>query len=478
MITRPTGRSTEHVVIILRDPRDAVVGSCMSEKMDMKECAVRRIQSAAKWASWQFRHGGGTDPTKSLVLFYEDLIQHPKSILQTLQSFMQVRLPKEAERKSLERLKKEAQRAEAQTCQVRTALPGWMASHVSYVAQETLADELWRRWAAICDPPKWTPDVCPGESQLEVHYNVTDPKLKPRHHGDVCRHTRSENFMCPNLCRKVNAHPYCVWESGGEDVFCRADDYSQRMQVSFTVNPSTPYVIHTFYEPAFDARTEKLNRLTLASWEYHWQRAGWRTRVLTVKDAKRSPHFEDVMKTLDEVLHSDHAAYERMCFLRHLAMAEAGGGWMSDYDTLPTQLLATDRWLEGGRFSVLQGGIPALISASQEEWLRIGLQLPEIAKSMVGGRSQFPISDMGALMELQARSPKAYLSLNLVGDATNFLARKLPCRDFHSFYLAIHFSHQSIGSRYPGWKNSAIEEHRPSKMNETMNTWWECLQNE
>ena len=63
--------------------------------------------------------------------------------------------------------------------------------------------------------------------------------------------------------------------------------------------------------------------------------------------------------------------YEVACFVRHLAMAAIGGGWMSDYDVVPLALPACAPLSNGGAFTTHQGFVPSLVSASAEEYLRV-----------------------------------------------------------------------------------------------------------
>ena len=86
--------------------------------------------------------------------------------------------------------------------------------------------------------------------------------------------------------------------------------------------------------------------------EKAWTDAGWETRVLTLEDAKRSPEFKNVNRRIDRIPRGGNAEYERLCYLRYLAMNAVGGGWMSDMDTVPTRLSPDIGLPNAGRFTV------------------------------------------------------------------------------------------------------------------------------
>jgi len=76
--------------------------------------------------------------------------------------------------------------------------------------------------------------------------------------------------------------------------------------------------------------------------------------------------------------------YNRRCFYRWLAMAEIGGGWMSDYDTFPLDFNAEvgSKFINGdGEFTSLSSVVPALIHANREEWERIVYVMMELLES-------------------------------------------------------------------------------------------------
>eukprot|EP00957_Ditylum_brightwellii_P095583 7281021-Ditylum_brightwellii.AAC.1 len=93
-------------------------------------------------------------------------------------------------------------------------------------------------------------------------------------------------------------------------------------------------VMHTFFE-----RVEKNTGMTdtgddmlLETWVDMWKDAGWNPIILGVEDAKKHPDFEELNQMLEDFKFND---YNKMCFIRWIAVAAVGGGWMCDYDIFP-----------------------------------------------------------------------------------------------------------------------------------------------
>jgi len=96
--------------------------------------------------------------------------------------------------------------------------------------------------------------------------------------------------------------------------------------------------------------------------------------------------------------------YEFACFIRHLAMANVGGGWFSDYDVVPLELPACAAPSNGGAFTTHEGFVPALVSASAAEYLRVTQLLGSIPWShhpkIFSNDGKPHVSDMLALQHL------------------------------------------------------------------------------
>ena len=204
-------------------------------------------------------------------------------------------------------------------------------------------------------------------------------------------------------------------------------------------------------------------------------------RILSIKDAEAHPEYADIVAKLDnDVPLGDFVFYNKSCFLRHFAMAALGGGWMSDYDTIPLNI---DGEIDGrnfpndGKFTTFEGHVPSLIVGSGEEWDRVSRALlqegvnaganEELGLIREGKRRLF--SDMFALAELVQKGevivnvPHFVFQAHDAGDA---MASKIMSWDDETFasnlhnkphcentkhIKALHFSHfatESIG--YPG----------------------------
>ena len=101
-------------------------------------------------------------------------------------------------------------------------------------------------------------------------------------------------------------------------------------------------------------------------------------RILSIKDAESHPEFADIDAKLKEVPLDLSPEYNRACYLRHFAMAALGGGWMSDYDTIPVNMNAKvfEKDLPNdGKFTTYEGHIPSLIVGSGGEWDRVSKAL-------------------------------------------------------------------------------------------------------
>ena len=124
-------------------------------------------------------------------------------------------------------------------------------------------------------------------------------------------------------------------------------------------------VMHTFYTKVKDGEDALLD-----VWATEWEKAGFDTKVLTLQDAKKHRYYKKMKKVIEPLFGEK---YNALCFYRWLAMVQEGGGWMSDYDTFPTNfpIHEGNQLPNGGRFTSFQGHVPALMSGNKNEWLRV-----------------------------------------------------------------------------------------------------------
>lgn len=129
--------------------------------------------------------------------------------------------------------------------------------------------------------------------------------------------------------------------------------------------------IFTFFEP-----TKNEDLLLLQIWKQTWSEAGWEPVVLNLDDARHHPNYDELLsKLLVNVtgtwFYNGKKLYNLFCFLRWIAMASIGGGWMSDYDTLPLYSNPSYILPNNGSLTVHTGHVPNLVSGSALEWNRI-----------------------------------------------------------------------------------------------------------
>lgn len=248
-----------------------------------------------------------------------------------------------------------------------------------------------------------------------------------------------------------------------------------------TSNEMKP-IIYTFHHQFNDGEgggtgmTKEADQILLDTWREEWKRAGWIPRVLTMEDARQHPHFLTLNLMLDGLPFRTYdvsvcisslslclliscfcqrllllllSFVQRLCFIRWLAMAnQPVGGFMSDYDTFPLAW-STHSLPHGGRLTIHEssrtGGVPSLVSGSQDEWFRFAWAIVENAKLHANDGHW---SDMKAMQEIyQQTNQEAYAMDKNVLPALGVLHGKgyddETC-DRASRKRAIHFSHFSV----------------------------------
>jgi len=158
-------------------------------------------------------------------------------------------------------------------------------------------------------------------------------------------------------------------------------------------------VIYTFFEPAYESSlSQKSLLLQLETWRTSWMNAGWKAVILTLKDAEQHYLYSHFKKAFDEA-RFPVSKYDQMCFYRWLAMAKVGGGWMSDYDTMPLYSNPAESLTlpNNGKFTSYQGHIPSLMVGNALEWKRMSNLMYQFYLS----NDRYFYSDMLALMDIQ-----------------------------------------------------------------------------
>ena len=91
--------------------------------------------------------------------------------------------------------------------------------------------------------------------------------------------------------------------------------------------------VYTYYEPIDEQRIETAPTM-LEHWRRSWASQGWNPVVLNESHAKTHPLYESYLRRTSELPTVNPPVYERSCYLRWLAVAQVGGGFMSDYDVV------------------------------------------------------------------------------------------------------------------------------------------------
>jgi len=217
-------------------------------------------------------------------------------------------------------------------------------------------------------------------------------------------------------------------------------------------------LIFTFYEPVSYLMEESPDDL-IEVWKSSWSEAGWEPVVLNMGDAKRHPNYKFLAKTLDDGLQfaDSKDKYNYFCFIRWVAMAASGGGWMADYDTFPLNLPASFELPNNGSFTGHASFIPNLLSGSSSEWNRmIGLLFHAFSRH---NRKEF-YSDLYAAKDLFEQK-SSFVASEHTAQLHDFYAdeisdpntkwRRIDPYDFTNKchisddYVAIHFSHWTCG---------------------------------
>jgi hypothetical protein len=70
-------------------------------------------------------------------------------------------------------------------------------------------------------------------------------------------------------------------------------------------------------------------------WKQCWENAGWTPIILNRSHAEQHPNYNEFLCKYQKLPTVNPSRYELACYLRWLAMAVVGGGWMSDSDVIP-----------------------------------------------------------------------------------------------------------------------------------------------
>jgi len=215
--------------------------------------------------------------------------------------------------------------------------------------------------------------------------------------------------------------------------------------------------VHTYFDENVLIRDGEESiagqRATLQAWVTAWAAAGWQPRVLDESAAKNHPDFYTLRAKFQKLPTVNSKEYELACFLRHVALAAVGGGWMSDYDVVPVNMPPCLALPNKGRFTTHEKFIPSLVSGSADECTRVAHLLGDVPwedhPQLFSDSDRPHVSDMVALKFIGDSHDISMAARGCGVVSPDKIFKKGECATcrYGGAPLAMHFSHSAMDKR-------------------------------
>ncbi len=150
------------------------------------------------------------------------------------------------------------------------------------------------------------------------------------------------------------------------------EEATQSKEVDDLTGEDSRPVVYTFVGHSDASKLTKEEQSMLRVWLKSWYEIGWEPLVLFYDAAERHKEYA---KLYNELTSKSKTATPQV-YIRYLAMANVGGGWLSDFDVIPLSKFAKRALPNGGKITIHESskegaGVPSLVSGSAEEYMRL-----------------------------------------------------------------------------------------------------------
>lgn len=180
--------------------------------------------------------------------------------------------------------------------------------------------------------------------------------------------------------------------------------------------------IFTYYDPVGQIGMYD-ERMLIAVWYDKWKEAGFDPFVLNEWWAQQHQYYKDYCHAVESFPSINPPGYDRACFLRWLAVAQAiedmdktvGGGIMVDYDTMPyCKAYDIQQFIDTSNLTLFQKHVPSVVAGSTDQLVLQCMRFadykvePDDIHDGVGH-----VSDMTILGKQSQREPTSFTALDV-----------------------------------------------------------------
>jgi hypothetical protein len=123
--------------------------------------------------------------------------------------------------------------------------------------------------------------------------------------------------------------------------------------------------VFTFYSPV-EGKKEREELALIDLWKRSWQAQGWEPTVLGYESLTFDDELNELVRRFKKLPSINRYNLDYWCYLRWVAVAQQGGGVMSDYDVINYSFQPR----EVGPLTTYDRYVPCLVSGSREEFMR------------------------------------------------------------------------------------------------------------